>query len=95
MPDHVKHTLKTAIVLGEGAPVVELNFRTAVVAGDLRGIKFSALQDPATEDLLKIAGRLCGQPDVVLSKLSIADTLEVVSLVGGFLEAGLETGSKP
>ncbi len=45
--------------------------------------------------LLKIAGRLCGYPEVVINKLSLADTGEVLKIVGGFMAAGQETGIAP
>jgi hypothetical protein len=77
----------------EGVPVTELSFRDEVVAGDMRGIKLSALSDPTPDDMLKIAGRLCGQPDALMSRLCLADLLKVVEVVGGFLEAGLAIGS--
>ena len=72
--------------------VSELTLREDVIAGDLRGIKMSALADPSTDDLLKIAGRLCAQPDTVMSKLCPADMLAVMEATGGFLSAGLEIG---
>ena len=91
----MKYTLKKPIQIGEsGPPITEFNFREEVCAGDLRGVKMSALSDPAPEDILKIAARLCGQTDVVMGKLSFGDTLAVAEAVGGFLAAGLETGSK-
>jgi hypothetical protein len=88
--------LKKPISLGEeGAPITELSFREEIVAGDLRGIKLKSLEDPAADDLLKIAGRLCGQPDAVMSRLGLADLAQVLEVVGGFLSAGLEIGSEP
>lgn len=92
----MKYVLKRPITVGEkGQPVTELVFREEVVAGDLRGLKVSGLQDPAVDDLLKIAGRLCGQPDIVMSRLAFVDLPHVVEIVGGFLQAGQQTGSEP
>jgi hypothetical protein len=90
------YRLKTPVALGEGmAPVEVLSFRTAVVAGDLRGIKLSGLQDMSTDDLLKLAGRLCAQPDAVMNKLTLPDLGGVIELIAPFLAGGEETGSKP
>jgi hypothetical protein len=73
--------------------VSELQFREKVVSGDLRGMKISSLSDPTTDDILKIAGRLCAQPDVVMARLSFPDLLGVTEIVGGFLSSGLPTGN--
>ncbi len=82
--------LKKPIMVGEGEPITELSFRDEVCAGDMRGL---AMRDPMHwDDILKIAGRLCGQTDVVMNKLSFADTAKVVEMTGNFMSAGLETG---
>lgn len=93
----MKYTLKRPIRLTDASPEIsELVFREEVVAGDLRGIRQSALAtDPLIDDVLKIAGRLCGQPDAVMNKLSVYDTGEVMALVHDFFKRGLETGTKP
>lgn len=91
----MKLVLKDEIPLGELEPLRELNFRERIVAGDMRSIKVNSLSDPSLDDLLRIAGRLCGQPDAVLNKLSLADLAEVVALVGSFLSGGPKTGSTP
>lgn len=88
----MKYVLKKPIKVGDGPEVTELHFREEVVSGDLRGIKFSDLQDPRPEDILKIAGRLSGRSDAELSRLSIADLMEVTPLVLGFFTTGLEIG---
>lgn len=72
-----------------------LVFREEVVSGDLRGIKVQGLSDPSVDDLLKIAGRLCGQPDLVMNRLGIADFAQVLEITGGFLQAGQQTGTEP
>jgi hypothetical protein len=89
----VKLALKKPIAMGESLTIAELTFREEVVAGDLRGLKVQSLADPLMDDLLKIASRLTGQPEVVMSKLGMADLAEVVTLVSGFLNAGPETGT--
>lgn len=87
--------LKKPIAHGElSAPITELSFREEVVAGDLRGV---AMREPMMfEDLLKIAGRLCGQPEAVMQKLSVTagDMNEVLQLVGNFMSGGQPTGSE-
>jgi hypothetical protein len=68
-----------------------LTFREEVVAGDLRGVP---MRDPMLfDDLLKIAGRLCGQPDNVMAKLSVGDLLEVAPFVAGFIGGSPPTGT--
>ncbi len=91
----MKLTLKKPIQLGEGPAITELVFREEVISGDLRGLKVQSLADPLLDDLLKIAGRLSAQPDVVMNRLSMTDLAEVVTLVTGFLNAGPETGTTP
>lgn len=88
--------LKKPIRLGETTPEIrELRFRDELVSGELRGIKISGLQDPDVGDLLKIAGRLCGQPDVVMNRLAVEDLGAVVEVVAGFLSDGRGTGIEP
>lgn len=87
--------LEEPVVIGEqGQPITELSFRTKIVAGDLRGIKLATFGDLLVEDLLKIAGRLAGQPDVVMTALSFGDFSRVVETVGGFFDPkpGPQTG---
>lgn len=73
--------------------VSELRMREEIVSGDLRGIKLRSLQDPTMDDLLKIGGRLCGQTDLVMGKLGLEDSGEVVNAVLDFLGAGQTTGT--
>lgn len=92
----MKLALKKPIRVGETTPEIsELTFREEVVAGDLRGIRMSALADPSVDDLLKIGGRLSGQPDAVMNRLSPEDFGEVAALVNGFFASGPGTGTKP
>jgi hypothetical protein len=89
----VKLVLKKPIRLGESTPeITELVFRDEVVSGDLRGIKQSSLVDPLVDDILKIAGRLCAQPDAAMSRLSPEDFGEVLALVNSFFKVGPPTG---
>lgn len=90
----MKLELKKPVMVGEtGAPVTTLVFREEVVAGDLRGLKFSEMNDMKLDDVLKIAGRLCGQPDVVMNRLSLFDAGEVTKFVLPLLQDGPETGT--
>jgi hypothetical protein len=90
----VKLTLKEPIEIGEkGAPVTELVFRERIVSGDLRGIRLSELGDPPVEKLLTVAGRLAGQPDIVMSRLGLLDLDEVVDAVSGFIKACRKIGT--
>lgn len=92
----MKYILKKPLRLTESAPeVTELNFREEITAGDIRGVKLSALGDPSTDDLLKVAGRLCGQPDALMAKLSVADLMKVGEITFGFFATGLEIGTGP
>jgi hypothetical protein len=59
----------------------------------MRGIPMR--DPPFWDDLLKVAGRLCGQPDALINKLSFEDAAEVVSLVGGFTGLSRPTGTGP
>lgn len=88
--------LKKSIIVGEtGAPITELHFRAEVVAGDLRGIRVRDLDNPPLDAVLTIAGRLCGQPDVVMNKLSHVDLGALLEIVGGFLSPAPATGTAP
>jgi len=92
----MKYQLKKPLTLAPGhAPLSELTFREEVTAGDLRGVKLRALEDPITDDMMKIAAHLCAQPEHVLYKLGLADMTEVLKIVGDFLGAGLEIGTEP
>lgn len=86
------YKLTTPVTVGSDT-VTELKFREKIVAGDLRGVP---MRDPMHfEDLLKIAGRLCAQPDPVMNSLEFADAMEVVGVVGGFMAPSPKTGSAP
>lgn len=87
-----KYTLKTPIEFGSQA-ITELNIRTRIVAGDMRGIP---MRDPMFfDDMLKIIGRLTGQPDPVIHNMSIEDLEGVSEILAPFIGTGLPTGSGP
>lgn len=89
----MKLTLEKPIVVGEQT-ITELIFREEVVAGDLRGTTIR--ETMSYDDLLKIAGRLCGQTDQVMNRLSVArgDLARVMDAVGSFItgDPGPKTG---
>lgn len=88
--------LHKPVQLGEtGTRISELHLRSEITAGDLRGIKLGNLADLATDDLLKICGRLCGQPDPVMNRLSLQDFGEVASAVLPLLQGGQPTQTAP
>lgn len=98
---HVKYTLKKPIRIlkanAEGPELVDeitsLTIRDEVVTGDLRGIP---MREPMHfDDIAKLLGRLAGQPDNVINKLSLVDLLEVGPLVMGFTGLGPTTGNPP
>lgn len=88
----MKLVLKRPIKVGEKAEITELVFRERVTSGDLRGIKLDALVgrvgDSTVDDYLKIAGRLCGQPEIVMNDLSEQDLGDVVDLIVSFRSGG-------
>ena len=58
-------------------------------AKDIRGLP----TQPTTGDILDLAGRLCGQPPSAIGELGIEDTMELLEVVGNFMEPGQKTGS--
>jgi hypothetical protein len=50
--------------------------------------------DPKTGDILDLAGRLCGQPPSVIDELCMEDTMELLDIVGNFIQPGQKTGAK-
>lgn len=88
----MKLVLKEPIVMGD-MTITELNVRERVVAGDLRGIP---MRNPMlTDDLLKIAGRLCAQPDNVMNALGLEDFEQLAEVVMGFSNGGQRTPTTP
>lgn len=85
----MKLTLKTPIQFGTET-ITELEIREDIRAKDLRGVKLSELD--VTDNLLKLAGRLCGRPDPVMDSLSFPDLMALLGVVGDFLGAGPKTG---
>jgi hypothetical protein len=87
----LKYTLQKPIPRGESTPLTELTFRDEVCAGDFRGISIRA--EMLYDEVLRIASRLCAQPEADLQKMSFADMTKVMEIVGGFLGGGPKTGT--
>jgi hypothetical protein len=88
----MKYTLMVPIQFGSET-ITELTIREKVVAGDMRGIEMR--QRPLHDDIMKLAGRLTGQPDPVIQAMAFADYIEVANLVAGFIDPGPATGNTP
>jgi hypothetical protein len=83
-------TLKDPVLHGSETVVV-LDVRETITAKDLRGLKITELD--LTDNLLKLAGRLCVQPDSVMDRLSFRDLIALFEALSVFLEVGPKTGS--
>lgn len=88
-------TIKLRVPVQLGTQLVdELNFRVPT-AKDFRGLPL----DLDMNGLLKIAGRLCGQTDVVIDRLTggmtWGDLGEVISTVSFFISGSQKAGSAP
>lgn len=76
------------------ATISELNFRDRLTAGDFRGLRVSSLgPEMMVDDMLRLASRLCAQPDDVLNKLGMIDLDAVTNTIMGFRLAGREIGA--
>ncbi len=91
----MKLTLEDPVTYGEKeiTTVTELTFREKMCAGDMRGILIRA--EMSFDDALKIAGRLTGQPDIVMNRLSMRDFQKVNGLIAGFMSPGPTIGTTP
>lgn len=87
------YTLKTPLLI-DGRPdaVTTLTFREAI-ARDMRGIPVDAM--PTIGHLLDVGARLSGCDAAVMNKLDIPDLAEVLTIVGGFISAGLGMSMTP
>jgi len=89
--------LKTPITFGS-ATIGELTFRRPK-AKDFAGIELKIGDGGLVLDfssILRLAGRLCGQPDAVIGEVDIGDFTEITEIVMGFIMPGRpigETGS--
>lgn len=87
-------TLRHPIAFGSET-VSELRFRRGRL-GDLKGIALPS--DAAAvrmDDLILLAGRLCGQPPALIERLDEDDSGEVLALALGFIGRSLSTGPTP
>lgn len=83
--------LKEPIQFGSET-ITELRFR-APKAKDLRPLP---AEGPKTQgDSIDLAGRLCGQPSVVMDELGLEDLAEVSSIIEAFMPSGPATGGTP
>jgi hypothetical protein len=86
-------TVKLRKPIQFGSQVIEeLTFRP-VTAKDLR--RLPVLDGFSMDTVLVLAGRLSGQPDPVIDKLTGADLAEVIDLVTGFMPASRPAGNEP
>lgn len=87
----MKYQLKQAIEIAGAEPIVELNVREKLCAGDFRGIKLGSLGDLGemlTDDMLKIIGRLTGRTAPEMNALSPEDLGELALMVRDFFSRG-------
>lgn len=84
------YTLKHPVTVGSETISV-LSFRRPV-AGDFKDV---SLQNITAGDLMKAAGKMCGQPQQVIEKIDLEDVFALTELVTDFLPSGLLTGLKP
>lgn len=77
-------------VAGAHGPVEELAFRPEATTADMMTLKVG--QALTVADIAEVGGKLCGQPPLVMQKLSSHDVAVVSDLVMGFLFSGPETG---
>jgi len=75
-------TLKVPVQFGSET-ITELNLREVVKARDLQGTDLQKLTEVDT--LLKVLGRLTGQPDPVLRDLDVRDLGVLLQHVNSFL----------
>jgi hypothetical protein len=91
--ERVKYTLKEPITHADET-ISELNFRTKVCTGDVRDLKAANMFE-TIGDVVKLAARLCGQPEAAINKLGLQDLNEIGDLVMGFMAAGRTGGKTP
>lgn len=88
-----RKTLKLKDPIQFGSETIdELSFRP-MNAGDAR--KVQRREGYEIDYVLKLAGRLCGQPDAALDLLSMDDLAEVAKVVEGFSPTSPPTGGTP
>lgn len=71
--------------------ISELAFRRGRLA-DMKGVSMGLLSVEA-DVLMKIAGRMCGQPSAVIEQLDEDDAAEVMRIALGFYMRCLQTGT--
>lgn len=91
MADPVTVKLKHPIALGSQT-IEELTFRP-VTGKDMR--RLPMIDGLEMDAILTLAGRLSGQSDPVIDKLTGEDLEEVISLVSGFMPGSRVGGPTP
>jgi tail assembly chaperone E/41/14-like protein len=90
MSEPVTVKLQHPIRLGESQVIEELIIRP-LTGRDLRRLPQASNLDTT----LALAGRLSGQPDAVIDRLTGEDLAEVLQAVDNFMPSGRPTGSAP
>lgn len=85
----MKYQLKYPIEWGKDSKemIQELNFRRPK-GGDICSFPVA----PKTEDLANLAAKITGKPLSLIKELDITDFLEVMEIVGNFMETSPVTG---
>lgn len=84
----MKTTIKLDDPISYGSETISSLELRKPKAKDMRGLPLQMGMD----DMLKLAGRVSGQPDSVIDELSINDLGRVMEVVGNFMQAGRATG---
>lgn len=84
----MKTTIKLDDPISYGSETIESLELRKPKAKDMRGLPLQMGMD----DMLKLAGRVSGQPDSVIDELSINDLGRVMEIVGNFMGPGRKIG---
>lgn len=87
----IKYRLKTPIIWGDST-IEELTIRRPT-AGDFRGIKLEKNVEVSFDDMLTLASRVTATEEAKLSKMDIADTMEVYGIISNFINPSPKTGA--
>lgn len=86
----IKYRLKTPIAWGS-SQIEELTIRRPT-AGDFRGIKLERNIEVSFDDMMTLASRVTATEEAKLSKMDIADTMEVYRIISNFIKPSPQTG---
>lgn len=84
--------LRSPIQFGKDQLIEELTFRPPT-AKDFR--RLAIVSGYEMDTVLTLAGRLSGQPDAVIDKLTGGDLEEVIAIASGFMPGSQSTGKTP